>query len=544
MRGILDLSGASMKGIVLEDRLGGSSHTAVYRATARGGRELAVKIVDSQLEPETGLWERLRREAGLLSEVGHPDILPIQEAGRSEGLTFAATPLVKASSLQDILSRRQLENELAWHILSQIADALDTVHYRGLVFRLLKPVNILVDQSSRVYLAEFGMASRRVGPLALSTPGYRLTAPQYLAPEQVDGDEPDWRADIYAMAVLIFEILTHTPLQPLGRSLSETLQATLRGLRPSAQARRPDLPQGVDRVLGRAMSRDPRDRHSSAWELLDELVNLDGDGGLPPPQAESLPAPVAAAAGAPGRAAATARPGAVAKARHPENSMVALLTRLGVPVLEARRQVMLNSYYAALVRFARQACGPHWPAVVQAAGIENLLERDAPDDGERTTPVTAPSRLAAGIELVFGAAAPEVLRQWGRLTSEFWIVRTQQLQEGSVTYLKPLRGIMARADQKLEDVLYVTARNLDRVRGERLTVWKQIDRHQFWMVHYDNLIVLGRQRSGSSCYFWTAALEAAARWGGLANDWVVDEAECGSVTGTFDCIFTIRRILH
>ena len=109
--------------------------------------------------------------------------------------------------------------------------------------------------------------------------------------------------------------------------------------------------------------------------------------------------------------------------------------------------------------------------------------------------------------------------------------------------MKPLR-IVARADQKLEDVLYITSRNMDRVRGERLTVWRRIDRHQFWLVLYDNLLVLGRRRSASSCYFWTSALESATRWGGLANDWVVDEAECGSVTGTFDCIFTIKRIIR
>ena len=144
-------------------------------------------------------------------------------------------------------------------------------------------------------------------------------------------------------------------------------------------------------------------------------------------------------------------------------------------------------------------------------------------------------------EHVFGAGAPEVLRQWGRLTSEFWVVKTQQLQEGSVTYLKPLR-IMASADQKVEDVLYITARNLDRIRGERLTAWKQIDKNQFWIAQYDNLMVLGRRRMASSCYFWTAALESALRWGGVANEWVVDEAECGSVTGTFDCIFTIKRV--
>jgi serine/threonine protein kinase len=543
MRGVLELSGTSLKGIVLQNRLGGTNHTAVYTARSRAGRELAVKIVDSQLEPETDFWERLRREAGLLSDVGHPGIVPIQEAGRSDGLTFVATPLVRASTLHEVLSQRTLDNDLAWHIVSGIADALDTVHYRGLVYRLLKPTNVLVDESGRVYLAEFGVTSRQVGPMALATPGYRLSGPQYLAPEQVEGEEPDWRADIYALAVLIFEILTRTPLQPLGRSLGETLEATLLGHMPSAHARQPELPRAVDRVLSRAMARDPRERQSSAGELLDELVTLPDDGYVAATRVVVASNGPAVAAPGPVEVAVVAARAPLAKARHPENSMVSLLHRLGVPILESRKQFMLNSYFAALVRFGKQACGVRWSAVLQTAGLQRFLREDPPDDSERTTPVADASRLAEAIEHVFGAGAPEVLRQWGRLTSEFWIVKTQQLQDGSVTYLKPLR-IIASADQKVEDILYITGRNLDRVRGERLTVWKQIDKHQFWMAHYDNLMVLGRRRLASSCYFWTSALESALRWGGMANEWVVDEAECGSVTGTFDCIFTIKRVAH
>src|SRR5207249_5503345 len=137
----------------------------------------------------------------------------------------------------------------------------------------------------------------------------------------------------------------------------------------------------------------------------------------------------------------------------------------------SRRQVILNSYFAALMRSGRQACGERWTTVLQAAGLEGLLERPPPDDDERTTPVTVPSRLAEAIESVFGPAAPETLRQWGRLTNEYWTQKSQRLQEGSVTYMRPLR-LMPRADRKLEDVLYITGRNLDRVRGERLTAWK------------------------------------------------------------------------
>src|SRR5207249_4843849 len=218
-------------------------------------------------------------------------------------------------------------------------DALDSVHYRGLVFRLLKPSNILVDDSNQVHLVEFGLASRRVGPLAMSTPTYHLSTPQYLAPEQVEGREPDWRSDIYAMAVLVFELLTHTSLYGAG-PLSETLKATLLAPVPSALARRSDLPPGVDRVLGRAMAKNPRDRHRSVWELLDDLVNIPEERR---PAASAVLLPSASTAGAPPDLAATT----VGPTAPALDSAVAFLRRVGIPVLEGRQQMILNSYFAA-----------------------------------------------------------------------------------------------------------------------------------------------------------------------------------------------------
>jgi serine/threonine-protein kinase len=528
---VLDLSGANLEGYRLEDRLGSSSHTAVYRATASAGIELAVKVVDAQLEPEDSLFRRLRREAGVLTNV-HPDILPIHEAGRWGQLTFAAVPLVRARTLQQLLSEGRLENEMAWKILSQIADALDSVHYRGLAFRLLKPANILVDERGRVFLAEFGITSRRVGPLAISTPRYNLSAPQYLAPEQVEGREPDWRADIYAMAVLIFEILTSTPLQEQGPT-SDILRDTLRAPVRSAHAREPALPRAVDRVLGRAMARDPLERHHSAWELLEELVTLPDDQPIAVSGQSRTGAPAAAAADA-------SVP--VAKAPPGSDSMVTVMRRvMGVPVFRARRATLLNSYFAALVRFAREASEMRWPEVVEAAGLQEYLELDPPDDPERTASLESASRLADAIDGVFGEGAPEVLREWSRLTTSFWIQKTQQLQEGGVTYLRPLR-LRASPELKVEDTLYIFSRNIDRIRGERLSAWKKVDKGQFWLLLYDNLLVVGRPRPAKSCHFWTAALESALRWGGLANDWIAQEAECGCATGTFDCVFTVQRV--
>jgi len=545
MAAVSELSGTSLKGYQLDRCMGWSSHTAVYQAV-RGGASWAVKVVDAQLAPDGALADRVRREANLLADVGDPRIVPIEEAGRSGKLTYAASPLLSAPTLRDLMRTGRLPGEQAWTILSSIADALDGAHCRGLVCRLLRPGHILVDDGG-VHLAEFGIASERVGRVAMAATDYHLAEPQYLAPEQVEGRDPDWHADIYALAVLVFEILTGTELLD-ARSPLDAMRATLDGGPPSATERQPDLPGGLDLVLGRAMARDPRLRHRSAGELLEQLVNLPDDQ---PPVAVPALRPVRAAvavAAAPGPVAmvpvlAARPPSALApqKVPTPDTSMVTVLRRMGVPVLRSHHDVILNAYFAALVRHARVACGAHWPQVAAVAGLEAYLDLDPPDDSNRSAPVASVSDLAEAIDTVLGMGAVEVLRQWGRLTTEFWTRKTQQLQEGEVTYMKPLR-LWRTADKKVDDVLYVFTRNLDRVRGERLTAWRRLDRRQFWVALYDNLGAVGRRRAGKSCHQWSAALEQALRWGGAANNWVVDEAECGCVTGTYDCVFTIHYV--
>jgi hypothetical protein len=101
---------------------------------------------------------------------------------------------------------------------------------------------------------------------------------------------------------------------------------------------------------------------------------------------------------------------------------------------------------------------------------------------------------------------------------------------------------LGSATQRVESTLDALTQSLDRIRGEHLHAWRQMDRSQFWLVHCDNLMVVGRRKAVKSCHFWTAAAESTLRWAGLANQWVVDEVECGTVTGTFDCVFSIRRV--
>ncbi len=398
--------------------------------------------------------------------------------------------------------------------------------------------------------------------MALTSPGYNLRSPQYLAPEQVEGKEPSRRADVYAIGVLIFEILTETPLFN-GRSVGEILTATLNGQVPSANARNRRLPPGVDRVLIRSLSKDPAERHQSVWELLEELIQVPDMAqgapaqAAPPPPVEvpvsppvmeaplysepvrdpvATPAPVDSLAvsdlvGAPAYHEQVAV-GEVPPAPIAADSAVSMLHKMGVPSLESHDLPILNSYFACLIRHAKDVAERRWPQVLEVAGLHQYLTEGPPDDGERTASTDECSRLADAFEAVFGPDAPAHLRTLGRVVTDDWLRSTQP---------KPFR-MMGKPESKVADALYVFNHSMDRVRGEPLHAWKQIDKRQFWIVHYANLFALGRQKPAKSCHFWVTAFESALRWGGLANDWAVEETECGCVTGTFCCVFTVERV--
>jgi serine/threonine-protein kinase len=257
-------------GYLLRDRLGQGSHTAVYRASAPSGEWCALKLVDTQLEDGESLVARLRREAPLLAHIGDPRILPILDPIVSDDMTAAAMPLVDGHPLRDLMRGGWLDSDLAWSILTQVADSLDSAHRRGLTYKVLKPANILVKDAS-VYLAEFGVTGRWAGQVGLAASNCLLDGAQYLAPEQILGEEPDHRADIYAFGVLAFELATSTALHD-DLEPSAILQRTLDAPPPSASERNPQVPADVDEVLRRALARDPWDRHASVRELIEELA--------------------------------------------------------------------------------------------------------------------------------------------------------------------------------------------------------------------------------------------------------------------------------
>jgi len=282
----------------LHDCLGHASHTAVYSASTPSGEWCALKLVDRRLQGAENLVDRVLHEADVIDRIGNPYILPILNAVAADDMTAVVMPFVDGLTLRDLMRSGRLDPDDAWTYMSQIAESLRSAHLWGLSYKVLKPANILV-RDGRAYLAEFGVTGRSAGKVGLAAPDCQLSGAQYLAPEQILGAEPDHRTDIYALAVLAFELATATPLYQGDRS-SAILAAALNGVPPSAHARNPSVPPDVDGVLRRALSTDPQCRHGSVDELIGELVSPpasygdDGGavGGEPVPPAEHASGPV------------------------------------------------------------------------------------------------------------------------------------------------------------------------------------------------------------------------------------------------------------
>jgi serine/threonine protein kinase len=287
-------------------------------------RQLALKVLAPELASETAVRATLLRESRAAAGLAHPNIIPVYEAVEAGGLLYVAMQYVPGGDAGSLLRRTgPLPVAAVWNILAQAGSALDAAHAHGLVHRDVKPANMLLeavpgpgdgsprpagDLAGHAYLADFGM-----GPY--TSPGQALTASQsigtfhYLAPEQIEGRALDGRADLYSLACAGFELLCGTPLFDQDQGLT-VMYAQLYAPPPSAAARRPDLPPAVDRVLGRALAKNPADRYTTCGQFADELSEALGLAAGPATPAQSRPpdetwpgpgaVPVFAAASSPG----------------------------------------------------------------------------------------------------------------------------------------------------------------------------------------------------------------------------------------------------
>ncbi|MGH9120832.1 MAG: protein kinase domain-containing protein [Acidimicrobiales bacterium] len=249
-------------------------------------RPVAVKILRPHLAEDAQLLERFRREAVTAAGLVHPAIVATYDTGIDDGIAFIVMELVRGRTLRAVLDDHgALPPEVVVGIADQIADALGHAHRRGLVHRDVKPANVLVCDGSQpvplIKVTDFGIAKASEGlDSDLTRPGVLLGTPKYLSPEQIAGGEPDARADLYALGVVCFEMLTGEP--PFGRANDVAVAVSqLRDAPPHPAAKVPGVPGDLDALVVRLLAKDPVERPASAQAVRGQLAMLSflGVGG-------------------------------------------------------------------------------------------------------------------------------------------------------------------------------------------------------------------------------------------------------------------------
>lgn len=261
----------------IEDEIGSGGMAVVFRARdLRHDRTVAVKVLKEEFAQSVGA-ERFLQEIRIVANLQHPHILALLDSGEVDGTPFYVMPFVEGESLREKLDReRELPVSDVLRVLTEVADALSFAHQHGVVHRDIKPDNILLS-GRHALVADFGVAKAldaAQGNRRATTTGVSLGTPAYMAPEQAVGDGTvDCRADIYAVGILGYELLTGSP--PFhGRTPQQILGAKLTG-RPTPPSRlRPPVGEALSRHLMRCLEERPADRWQTADELLTQLEVL------------------------------------------------------------------------------------------------------------------------------------------------------------------------------------------------------------------------------------------------------------------------------
>jgi serine/threonine-protein kinase len=236
-------------------------------------RQVALKVVRQELADDEDFLVRFQQEARIAASLEHPHIVPIYLHGeREDGTLFLVQRLIKGPDLGRMLMGGPLRFEKVATVITQLAQALDFAHRRGLVHRDVKPANVLVPDGnlSHVYLADFGLA-RPVAQLGLTRTGVSIGTPRYMAPEQVLNEPVSAQTDVYALGCLAYECLTGHPVFHEMTNEEALRNAQLNRMPNPASMDRSDLPSTVDQVLTIAMAKSPSARFATAGRFAEVL---------------------------------------------------------------------------------------------------------------------------------------------------------------------------------------------------------------------------------------------------------------------------------
>ncbi len=263
---------------LIVEEIGQGGMATVFRAVQeRVGRDVAIKVIHRAIALDDTALERFTREAQLIARLEHPHILPVYDYNPTSDPPYIVMRYLPTGTLKDVLEREQLPHAEAVFLFRQMASALDYAHRQGVVHRDIKPSNILVDAEGNVFLTDFGIARMVESTEGLTASGVAVGTPGYMAPEQGMGIAVDGRSDIYSLGVMLFEMLTgsapfsaETPMAVILKHINDPV--------PSATSINPDLPEEVDRIIAKAMAKDPDSRYQTVTDMVRDLAAAIGEG--------------------------------------------------------------------------------------------------------------------------------------------------------------------------------------------------------------------------------------------------------------------------
>ena len=268
---MFDLIGKTVGPYRILEEVGEGGMATVFKAYQPSmDRYIAVKVLPIHLSKDLEFTKRFQREARAIARLEHSRILPVYDYGEYEGITYIAMRYIKAGTLKDRMSAGRLPLEEINHLISQIGSALDYAHRMGVIHRDIKPGNVLIDDQGDIYLSDFGLARMMEPSQKLTASGVGLGTPAYMSPEQGQGIKVDHRSDIYSLGIILYEMLTgrvpyeaETPMAVVFKHIHGDL--------PLPHTINPNLPEPIERVVLKALAKNPADRYQTAGEMVQAL---------------------------------------------------------------------------------------------------------------------------------------------------------------------------------------------------------------------------------------------------------------------------------
>ena len=256
-------------------KLGGGGMASVYLAEhAQLGKHVVLKVLHGHLSKDEEMIERFRREARAASQLVHPNIVPIIDAGAGEHVTYTVMPYLPGGSFAERIAQGARPSSEVASVVAQAATALDYAHRHGIVHRDVKPDNVLFDEDGHALVTDFGIAeARSQGRLTAS--GRAMGTPHYMSPEQAMGKLVDGRSDVYSLGIVMYEALVGFPPfdgpDAFAVGYKQVHEAPVAPDKVNSE-----IPQAMNDIVMRCLSKSAADRYARANDLADALIGLLG----------------------------------------------------------------------------------------------------------------------------------------------------------------------------------------------------------------------------------------------------------------------------